>query len=585
MPTEKNLQEVAIDDILYLINQKQLVFFLGAAISFDKPSELLGFSQLQNEILDSLYDELTPPFKSVYTPIYQEIKNNEIQSALARKVIDMPPEFLFYTIYQNAFLNDDDILCRLRPLQVFKAGFPNRSHYFLSELLIRGVIPAIFTTNFDTLFESSMMDIQKCNEEDIPNKYWRICDFDKCVKDQVGLYKLHGCIDDPPSIIISLDDIGRRCAEQRYKVLTHYLEKYHMIFMGYRGADLDIYSLLATTNCRGIIWNALSPESLLPKIKRLLLAVDGRVIYGSLFKILDVIQSLLKIPSRPHSRNKAPARLDYRSIIRSWACLIPLISKFEILAEIWQSLGEWQLAFDHFNVVLKMANLRSDFSIEAAVLTNLAHLKYVQGKYNDAEEYCIRLYHVIKKLPSNQQLLELINYYHFKGLLAQKNNISLALQCYNMGIEYVKSLSHLDKEMQYKMAQFYFQIANVNYLKEDYKNASYYYGEAIKIFDQQGNVLARARVLASLGNICHEKRKYDEALYLYNEAKYLFMELKSLYDLPRIYFSMALVNLKKLNINEARSCAVESLKYYEILSDDRGINKASKLLRQINEID
>jgi len=577
------MEMISSKEIATLIEKKQLVIFSGAAVSFYEPSKLLGFDMLQNEVLYSLYTALDLSIKSIYDPIYQEINEKNVHSNLGTKILNLAPEYVFYTINENIPINGETSYTIFTPLKDFMDAPPNKYHHFLAKLLIDQKIPAIFTTNFDTLIESAISAKEAHSDKNyIIHKKWLPQHFTTPSNKDSYLFKLHGCINDTKSIIIALDEVGKRSAEQKYDCFRYYLENYFVFFMGYRGADIDIYSHLATTKCKGIIWNALSQNEELPKIRRLINSVGGRIIYGSIFDILEEIRSYLGIPTYCPKYNSNLTKKNYKQILSKWSRQIPIISKYAILADIWQYVGEWELAVQYQRICLRLAILNKDDELEVAILFNLANIFYSQGKYKNAEDICDLIKNIINRLSPNNRLLGLINYAHFMGLLRQRININESLSWYNRGIKYIEQLSKNDPEITYKKGQFYMQIANCHYIKKEYNSAAKIYGNAIKIFDAKGYIQARGQILASLGNICYDKMHYNEAIYLYKEAEYLFEELNSIYDLPRLYYSLALVYFRKLNYNEARSNVAKSIKYYKLLSDSIGLNKAITLFKEID---
>ena len=285
----------SIEDISRLIFNKDLCIFVGAGISIAPPTLLPSFIDLQNEVIFALCRDLAGPLRESYEGIYNQIRRRDYKEEIIRRFINIAPEYIFEICKRNITLeNDKHIQYDLWPLNTFSKRMPNRNHFILADWLINGNVPVIFTTNFDFMIEDAASSLLK---RDVMasslRKIWRNNQFDGIADVSHLLVKLHGSIDDPSSIAISLDEIGKRCASQKYGLLRHCLEKYNILFCGFRGADLDIFSVMATTKCKRIFWNTRSEENIINKIRILLEKKNGSIIEGNLDEMLVDISKKL----------------------------------------------------------------------------------------------------------------------------------------------------------------------------------------------------------------------------------------------------------------------------------------------------
>lgn len=188
-----------VNFIVDLIQKKELVFFAGAGISLSAPSNLILFKNLQNDMIWSLYQELSEKLKQAYQTVYDEIDKDKIQSETAKKYINMPPEYIFESCRKDIARKDGEVIKNyaLTPLNSLKNANPNLNHLYLSQFLLTGDTPAVFTTNFDLLLENALNKLSGNgiikNSVKI-DKHWKWEHFKKAKYPPLGQYfKVHGC--------------------------------------------------------------------------------------------------------------------------------------------------------------------------------------------------------------------------------------------------------------------------------------------------------------------------------------------------------------------------------------------------------
>ena len=106
------------------------------------------------------------------------------------------------------------------------------------ELMQRIAPHAIITTNYDTFLEAIFPDYAPIVGETIFRSSYAM----------VGeLLKIHGCVSDPSSIVLTQDDYDDFMKKRKYlsaKLLTYFLE-HPLIFIGYSATDENIIQILA----------------------------------------------------------------------------------------------------------------------------------------------------------------------------------------------------------------------------------------------------------------------------------------------------------------------------------------------------
>jgi len=559
------------------------VFFTGAGISLAPPSNLIMFNQLQNEIIWALHQNLPEGLKQTYDVIYDEIRNKGKKSETANKFLNIPPEYIFELCKKGMlYENGTDAHYELKPLNAFRDAKPNLNHLHLTRFLLTGYTPAIFTTNFDLLIESGIdrlsRNINNCIRV---NKRWRGEHFKNEEYSAGQYFKLHGCIEDPESIIVSLNDIGKRCTNQ-LPALKHYLENYHVFFAGYRGADLDIFIHLATIQCKGIIWNGYTEDAIIPKVRYLLEKQKATVIVGDVSDILNEISSNIGLSQFSLDETQKYPKIDFLNEFNLWANKIEPISIITILGDLWEYIGEWDKALIFFRSGYNLTQKYYDKHTENVLLSRLASLFYKKKEYEKVRKYCNLALKNAKDFPAPLQLYEYVNTLQLLGLVDAHKDLIESLTLYQRALDYQEQLEQIHPQTRRGKADILLNVA-VNFKRaRRFDDSVKYCKSALEIYDEFGDVQGRASSLACIGSILLEQEKQNECLVYYKEAEYLFNETGNIYKLSRLCHDMARIYFKNNNRTEAKRYAEMSLVYYETISDQEECDKARELLNLIN---
>ena len=567
-----------------LIQKRDLVFFTGAGISILSPSNLIMFNDLQNKIIWALCQNLDNKLKQTYEVIYDEIDKDEAISDVAKKFIDIPPEYIFECCKKDITCNNaNSNYYELEPLNSFKKAKPNLNHLHLARFLLTEHIPAILTTNFDLLIESGADKLSHSTKYNIQiNKHWRWEHF-KNKESPVGQYfKLHGCIEDFESIVMSLDDIGKRCIKQ-LPAFKYYLENYHVFFAGYRGADLDIFSYLETTQCKGIIWNGYTEDAIIPKVRHLLEKQKAKVIMGDVSGILNEISLKLGLPKFNLDETQRYPEINFLNDFFLWADKIEPISKIIILGDLWDYIGERKKALTFFHSGYDLAQKSYNKHIQNLCLSRLASIFYKINEYGEVKNICNLTLDNAKDFPVTLQLYEYIHSLQMLGLVESHTDLKKSIELYRQALAYQEKLEKIDPLSRHKKAGILINVANVFYRANLFDDSEGWYKSALKIYDEFGDVQGRASILACIGNILLKQEKYDDCLSYYKGAEYLFNETGDIVKLSTSLQNISIAYFKNNNKKEAKRYAEKSLVYHEIISDQEGCNKAKELLHLIND--
>lgn len=563
-----------------LIERRELFIFVGAAISMAKPSGLPDFRKLQNEIIWALCHELEPSLRNTYQHVYEEIGDRKVTTEIASRFLTIVPEYLFALCKRGMLHKQDADYYELQPLNTFRNRIPNQNHLTIAKLLTGGHIPAVFTTNFDLLIESAVDQIEHERKQSLQiTKYWRVEHFNEINGDSPKLFKLHGCIDDFESIVITLDEIGKR-AVFGSKSLAYFLENHYVLVSGYRGADIDIFSYFASAKCRGIIWNDLSEENILPKVKSLLKKQNGNVVTGDLGNIFSEISCKLDLGNLDVDYDIKSEPIHFEQEFAKWASKIEMPSRICIIGDLWEYLGERTVAKEFF-----ASGLESTFEIGNELIHNvflgrLAALSLKRRKYKEANDYCLKMLHNAESFPRELRLHEYIDTKELMGLIEAKQDIKRGVDLLIESLGYQEQLEKIDENTRYLKGDILLNVGKMLQESRLFDDAMGFYQDALASYDEFGNIHGRARILANVGSVLLERGRFDDCIRHYKEAEYLFSETGDIFGLSKI-----LLNLTKTYYNAdenhfVREYAPRAMAYFEILTDEENYNIARELLRR-----
>lgn len=210
-----------------LAKSKQILPFLGAAVSYFQPTNLPLGSGLLRAALQGMF-----PSRNLFVSDEYEWAPEEV--AINRH----SPEVILQGLAEG-------LLDRGKLASLYNAmtGIPpNQLHHVLSTALLSEKVPAIFTTNQDQCIEAAAAG-------HLPIIYDKK-DFNLGLRQ--GLFQFHGAIggDSPEesakrkqSLTFTLHAMGPHLTKE-HGVLLEAVSKYTLLFLGYSGSDPDIwYSL------------------------------------------------------------------------------------------------------------------------------------------------------------------------------------------------------------------------------------------------------------------------------------------------------------------------------------------------------
>lgn len=203
-----------------------LVIFAGAGCSMAAPASLPGWFDLNDAILEGLWDRLAPydlPARLRGT-VLEQIKARRTQYAF-------PPDYQAQVMVERVGMKYFELLTAV------DSDVCNAFHHQVARAAKAGLIAAIVTTNFDRNFERAL--------EAVAVAYRRLVgteDFDAFDPQSAGgipVIKIHGCCSAPASMVDTRKQRLKGRAKSLQSALAALLRDHKFLFAGFSGADLD----------------------------------------------------------------------------------------------------------------------------------------------------------------------------------------------------------------------------------------------------------------------------------------------------------------------------------------------------------
>lgn len=237
-----------------------LTVMAGAGISKDDPCHLPTFEEFRCAIVDVGGDLLA-----------HIIKEEETRSSLeAIKKTKMWPEH-FFSIFSEVF-ETGNVTPKDNFLNLFAKFFDvdgfNINHMTIAQLMKRGCVSSVLTTNFDCCIENALKRLGLSPESDYitrkhPDQYARTLPLQK-----PKLSKLHGSADELETIRIVYRQYLTSLDSSVINALIREIKGTTLLIAGYSGNDQDVFPLLTRTlPWKELIWIAFPGDPGIKQIK------------------------------------------------------------------------------------------------------------------------------------------------------------------------------------------------------------------------------------------------------------------------------------------------------------------------------
>ncbi|AXY72593.1 SIR2 family protein [Paraflavitalea soli] len=207
--------------------QEGVVIFAGAGCSMAPPSSLPGWNQLNDAILDTLWDRMEQ--FGIRTRF-----RDQLLTAIRQKRAEntFPPDYQAQRMVERAGIRYFELLSAV------DTDTYNAVQYYTAGLAKAGLLKAVVTTNFDQNFERAFAAY------DIPfEAFYDEAGFNRLASQAssngIPIIKIHGSCSSPASMVDTRKQRLKGRAKALQDALFQLLELHHFIFCGFSGQDFD----------------------------------------------------------------------------------------------------------------------------------------------------------------------------------------------------------------------------------------------------------------------------------------------------------------------------------------------------------
>lgn len=258
----------ALSNLADAIRAGRLVPFLGAGLSREWPT-LIPLTRGQPLDDSSPVAALCAILPLVHNALVEILENCSTEDSKTIRTKYLATVGLEQLLEPLTIVVGNQALDILKVCQAVPNGLllaPNYRHHAIAQLArdAAGTIrtPDIITLNFDTFLEVALNQLGICAlvpeaESDERAAYHagtaRAYNHGRT---HVNLYKLHGSINNPPSIITTMETLGTGLPHHKAQLLTSILEGRDLLIAGYSDNDVDIFTCLERIPQRHVFWHA-----------------------------------------------------------------------------------------------------------------------------------------------------------------------------------------------------------------------------------------------------------------------------------------------------------------------------------------
>lgn len=366
-------------------NEKRLIFFVGSGISSDYPSCLPIGNTLSRGIIEAL---------GAHERDSKRIANS------------MTLERMLWMIYPTLFKDTSQVYDVVDTSRENDPRTFNLNHCLLANFLIKGKTKAIFTTNQDTLLEEALKFVSKNNFKIIVSKEdYEL--FDPQI-DERCIFKLHGCIDSPDSLTVTLPETSS-FPDYKSRVMKHYFSnKYKKLFLGYSGNDIDAWQFIKNDS-ENIIWVShpgSSPNSRVESLKNKIKANATPLLLALACNKMDLNPYACKLARATETFNSCEdIKTHVKNVLSAWADSLSKEKRLLALGILYKSLWKGDEAIPLFNKALEIADKNKNCVLSAEILCERARAYEALNDYKHQEKDLLESLEIARK--ANKRICQL----------------------------------------------------------------------------------------------------------------------------------------------------------------------------------
>lgn len=250
--TQITLEE-AIRSIQNVAYGQNLAMFVGAGISLAPPSDCPNWSDLTANFIEAITKIARPGLPDEDPQLLPQL----LQTLYRR------PEHTFQVM--NEIFGPGPF----EGLSMIQAGDPNSNHFLIAGSLWLGMLRAVITTNFDNYIEDAIQFYESVLPSPTQDPFETLLgqriskpswDWERARL----LWKVHGSLSQPESVVATITATGRGLSEDAAGLFQDILSRHTLLVVGYSANDEDILQVLldpeTIANAKGIIWQVVSED-------------------------------------------------------------------------------------------------------------------------------------------------------------------------------------------------------------------------------------------------------------------------------------------------------------------------------------
>jgi tetratricopeptide (TPR) repeat protein len=456
------------------------------------------------------------------------------------------------------------------------------------------------TTNFDLLLEEALK-IKNVNVSVLSDEK-QFLNVDKEKGISTVIYKIHGSVDNPNTIRLTLEMIARKdLFQSRLKILSYFFDKtdVDVVFLGYSCSDeFDINPLIknmkSSANILYIKHSGNTQFTIEPLSYPFQRWIGSQVVCNT----DDIIYELLK--GFGYTTPITSSFEDWKTIINEWCDTLDLGDKHYFLGALLSDIGETEssnailekgleYATEYGrarieNTLVRVALMRSDYAsarlrLQSSIpifkkynetmrvaesLFRLGQIEKRIGNYKEAKKYFDKSLKICKeidyRLGIERSLTEI-------GMLYKRTgNFDKAEEKYAESLSLSEEIGDL-----HGISNNLHELGIIKRIKGDYNAAEKHLKTALEIRTKLGNKKELASSKGEFALVLVKKEDYSSAEMLLNECLKLFEEINDLYGISHTLHEIGNLHFLKKDLQKAEKYYLESLKIKERIADQEGI--------------
>jgi tetratricopeptide (TPR) repeat protein len=578
-----------VEEFFASIKERKLAVLFGSGISVGPPSSLPSARMLRTSIVEKLFDS---EFLEAETRMILEegfIKGDRVviltQGTGKNGLMQLyneeqryPFEAFIQTVDSNAPILD-------ALMEIYETGKPNKNHILLAELMKRGYVKELLTTNFDTKIEEALEMAYGPGSR----RWKRGADFKIFFKESEFLstdfsglkfpvvLKIHGTIEDRESMRATLETISaRQLQEARSRVIRHFFQEaeHDILIVGYSVSDdFDINPVLRGLKSKNRIFlikhlgKDSSDKSGVYPLEDPFKGFKGDIICCN---TEDVIDHIWEVFVREFWK-ECPKSENWKYIIDHWSSGLQKAQRSLAAAGILYKIQEYTGAEKLYDRSLQMSESLRDQSGIAISLHNLAIIQQDRGNYGEAEKLYKQSLEILERLGNRSEVADLLH--NLAVIQCKKGNYGEAERLCRQSLQIRERLED-ETEGAHSLlgvASSLHELAMIQHARGNYGEAESLYLRSLQIRENLGDQLGVAALLNQLANIQLRKGSYDEAETLHKQSLSIKEILGDQFGIAHSLHELAMVQRSRGNYGEAESLYLRSLQMRESLGDKSGM--------------